>query len=158
MKKLVLSFKQILFLSLMAMLFSMAFISCSDDPDNPVNDDEDDYTKLELTLISGTMYDGTDLFESDPKYKNLKIILELEYMTDTQQKGKYTEMYGSKIDGTGTFTIDGKTDMLTISASSYFTDDWGNKFTFSENEYSQTITLSPEGWPKQKFTFKVKAS
>lgn len=159
MKKLAMNFNRVIFAPLFALLLSMAFVSCnSDEPEVPSNpdDDESDLYNCELTLIGGTYYDGTNIFDSDSKYKSLKMILEPQGENHTGVYGKYTEKYGSKTEGTGTYSIDEDAEVLTINASTYLTNDWGKTYNYTENESGTIVTLSPTGWEEQQFVFSVK--
>lgn len=154
------------FAAMICVAFTPALVSCGEDDDKtdepsiekpvtPAPDDEDHVT-LELTIKSGTCYDGTSLFEYDSQYRSLKIILEQTGVNGSIVSGKYTEKYGSTINGTGTFTLNESTNVLTINADTYMTGDWGEVYNVSTNESAKTITLSPKGWDKQKFIFAYK--
>lgn len=149
-----------LMMALMLAMVTISFTACSDkdEVDEPQLPVEEETSAIELTLIGGKMYDGSDLLSSRPTYENLVIILEPNDVYDDIIEGKYTEKYGKTVDGTGYFTLDesGSRATLTITADTYLTADWGNKFYVTENEKDHTITLSPKGWEKQTFIFSYK--
>jgi len=141
---------------MLCLLMVPALVSCGDDEPSSEEPNDEGSEILEMTLVSGTYYDGTDLFETNPNYKGLKIKLEYVKEDDESVYYKYTEMYGSRIDGTGTFIVNETKNKITIDADTYFINDWGSDWNYTINSDGKTLTMSPEGYIKQKFVFNVR--
>lgn len=116
-------FTRFVTLPIIAILFSITLISC---PNFPYPDDfyglKDVVSSTELIFDTAYIYpgDGQDYIETniigEMDLSELKILLELVYDGKNLKKGKYTEMYGSKVCEKGIFSIEDR--LMTIEKTS----------------------------------------